>query len=142
MAENTRFYDITKAFIDRIEANWDTLPVIRPNDSGFSFNLTNGFVAIVREDMDSRPASINGYAPLVRTSGVMTFKVFVPHNTGVKDGDLYASEISEIFTLKQFSGVTCFAASIDSGAQIKYNNNIYWLTTVMCPYYYDAHVTL
>ena len=142
MADNTRFFDINKAAYDQLVANWTTLPAILDNDDGEGLDLTAGYVQISMNSFSSDPASINGSTPKIRTSGTFTINILTPQNQSIGKGMSYASQIAQFFSGTNFSGVQMLMPAPSAAQSIKNPKGQFWLTPLICGFYYDTNITI
>lgn len=147
MADDNHFLDLNVAIYSRLKDNWvsgsdPVLPIVLDNDDARGKDLTSGFVQLEINVSDSNFASINHNNPKIRTTGVISFNIHTLQNKGVGLGLVYAGQIATHFRGANFSDVLCFAPSILSAQEKDYAKGKFWLTPLICPFWYDKHVTI
>jgi len=135
----TAFFDITKAIIDRMQANWATTPIIY-DDENYEPDGTTAFVAFFVHHTNSDQASLSN-DPIIRFGGTIEASIYTASAQGIGLGLQHADSIAAIFRRQRFSNVLCYAPRIapQGQRQKKFTNGVYIHTPLFCRFEYDKH---
>jgi hypothetical protein len=77
-----------------------------------------------------------GQTRLFRYAGVISVDIFVPQKAGIKQADLYAQAVDDIFRGQGFSDIVCrYSSRNDIGLE-----DNYWRVNISVPFYRDRIV--
>lgn len=124
--------EVSTAIESHMAVNWVESEVAYPNVQ-FQDGLDE-FVRLNISYIGSRQASIGGPRNVHRFFGMAIIQIFVPINTGTKRVNDLTDVVKQLFTAKQFQGITFstpdpIVVGDDGYGKFQVNVN--------CPFYYD-----
>lgn len=124
IAIQERFKNQFTALYPSVPLIFDNLKAEKAPDTGYlKLSILNGDAALKGI----------GQTRLFRYAGVISVDIYVPQKTGIKQADLYAQAVDDIFRGQGFSGIVCrYSGRNDIGIE-----DNYWRVNISVPFYRD-----
>lgn len=139
MSDNSLYFDIYKALLG-LAQGWTALPIVLSNEDQTGVDISGGFVLFDVKLASSDFASINAYAPRVRTTGIAAIEIYTKQNSGVGKSLTYAGEIASLFRGKTaLSGkLICYEPNIGHSMAAENPTGKFYLRMLNCPFLCDT----
>lgn len=137
------FLDIYKAIYNKLSAEWFALHpdllIVTDNMQFDAFPVNSAWLYVSINQSIANAASVGSPGrTLIRRGGLIEVNIYTPLAQGVGLGLEYASEISNIFLLKEFNGVNCLEPYLGTQRERWNDNGRWWSTPVFIPFEYDS----